>query len=246
MFDSLARRSKFLERLKFKCNPRWKITIQQLQSRCSSISKVKTPDPARSMFFFVFVTLIGLAFGGQPALLPYNPKANPNAVVLAGNNVRFTVLTPQVIRVERITGGTFLDQATVAFLNRYFDDVPNFSQTINNGVLSIKTDYLLLTYTIGAPFSAQSLQIQAVDNSFVWSYGQLDDGNLFGTIKSLDELDIISLNCTENANHQVHDESLHCEVLFCVSFCLAWFWLVLVVCRGFWLNGGWEKREGGM
>jgi len=33
---------------------------------------------------------------------------------------------------------------------------------------------------------------------------------LLGTIKSLDELDVITLNCTQNANTQVHDESLHC------------------------------------
>ncbi len=42
-------------------------------------------------------------------------------------------------------------------------------------------------------------------------YGQPNNGNLLGTIKSLDELNVISLNCTENANVQVHDEVLHCE-----------------------------------
>lgn len=42
-------------------------------------------------------------------------------------------------------------------------------------------------------------------------YGQENYGNLLGTIKSLDELGVISLNCTEIAGKKVHDELLHCE-----------------------------------
>lgn len=44
-----------------------------------------------------------------------------------------------------------------------------------------------------------------------WYYGQANSGNLLGTIKSLDGLGVVSLNCTENANIIVHDEVLHCE-----------------------------------
>jgi hypothetical protein len=35
-------------------------------------------------------------------------------------------------------------------------------------------------------------------------------GNLFGTIRSLDLLQTITLNCSENAGKKVHGEQLHC------------------------------------
>ena len=59
-----------------------------------------------------------------------------------------------------------------------------------------------------------------------WQYGQSNEGNLLGTIRSLDEVGVVPLNCTVNANVssltttppwadgrqiQIHDESLHCE-----------------------------------
>jgi hypothetical protein len=44
----------------------------------------------------------------------------------------------------------------------------------------------------------------------VYHFGDADNGNLLGTIKSLDELGVTPLNCTLNANITVHDEQLHC------------------------------------
>lgn len=38
-----------------------------------------------------------------------------------------------------------------------------------------------------------------------WSFGMYPDGNLLGTIKSLDELGVETLNCTQNAGQMVHD-----------------------------------------
>jgi hypothetical protein len=38
-----------------------------------------------------------------------------------------------------------------------------------------------------------------------WYFGQPNDGNLLGTIKSLDELGVTPLNCTLNANIRIHD-----------------------------------------
>ena len=49
-------------------------------------------------------------------------------------NARFTVLTPQLIRMEYSDNGQFLDSATLAFLNRNLT-VPQFSQVVSNGVL---------------------------------------------------------------------------------------------------------------
>ncbi len=66
---------------------------------------------------------------------------------------------------------------------------------------------------VGEPFSADSLSIVANGASDMnnWTFGQVDDGNLLGTIRSLDQLGVVSLNCTENANITVHAEELHCE-----------------------------------
>ncbi len=55
----------------------------------------------------------------------YNPVADPKAVVTHGN-ARFTVLTPQLIRMEWAADGKFEDHASLVFLNRRLP-VPNFT-----------------------------------------------------------------------------------------------------------------------
>ena len=45
-----------------------------------------------------------------------DPKADAEAVVVAGN-ARFTVLTPQLIRMEWSEDGIFEDRATLTFVN---------------------------------------------------------------------------------------------------------------------------------
>ena len=46
-----------------------------------------------------------------------DPKADARAVVVSGN-ARFTVLTPQLIRMEWSESGLFEDRATLTFVNR--------------------------------------------------------------------------------------------------------------------------------
>src|SRR5689334_3098078 len=53
-------------------------------------------------------------------LLPYNPVANDKAMVVSGN-ARFTILTPQLIRMEFSNSGIFEDRATTAIVNRNLD-----------------------------------------------------------------------------------------------------------------------------
>jgi alpha-glucosidase len=48
----------------------------------------------------------------------HNPEANPAAVVRHGE-VRFTVLTSQMIRMEWAPGAAFEDHASFVFVNRY-------------------------------------------------------------------------------------------------------------------------------
>ena len=53
-----------------------------------------------------------------------NPVADPKAVVMVGN-ARFTVLTPQLIRMEWSADGKFEDHASFVFINRRLP-VPKF------------------------------------------------------------------------------------------------------------------------
>src|ERR1700741_136833 len=48
----------------------------------------------------------------------YDPVADPKAVVRIGN-ARFTVLTPQLIRMEWAADGQFENHASLVFLNRH-------------------------------------------------------------------------------------------------------------------------------
>src|ERR1700722_20194709 len=64
----------------------------------------------------------------------YNPVANPQAVVTQGN-ARFTVLTPQLIRMEWVADGKFEDHPSFVFLNRRLP-VPKFThlyEQVGNG-----------------------------------------------------------------------------------------------------------------
>src|ERR1700749_1537843 len=78
----------------------------------------------------------------------YNPVANPQAVVTQGN-ARFTVLTPELIRMEWAADGKFEDHPSFVFINRRLP-VPKFSKQIeemgDSRHLTIKTDALTLTY----------------------------------------------------------------------------------------------------
>jgi hypothetical protein len=109
-------------------------------------------------------------------------------------------------------------RGSVAIVNRNLT-VPAFTQSVDNGVLSITTSAVQLRYTVGAAFASHTLGVFAVegsDSAFEsWTYGQTNSNsrNLLGTIKSLDELDVISLNCTQNQFVIVHDECMPCTCL---------------------------------
>jgi alpha-glucosidase len=116
--------------------------------------------------------------------------ADPNAVVTLGN-ARFTVLTPQLIRMEWAADGKFEDHASFVFLNRRMP-VPEFEKTFANGFqkLTIKTNALTLTYSPSADgrFKPDNLFISlTVDGKrVVWHPGLVDSENLQGTTRTLD------------------------------------------------------------
>lgn len=120
------------------------------------------------------------------------PKANEGAVIV-GDRYRFTVLTPRLLRIEYSKTGYFEDRATQAVVNRCFD-VPEFTCSDRDGILTITTENIELTYTKEV-FSRNSLSLRYVGkNSGVkaglmsthWYFGVNENTNLKGTARTLD------------------------------------------------------------
>ena len=137
---------------------------------------------------FAAAALTAMPALGAPA---YNPVADPGAVVTAGC-ARFTVLTPEMIRVEYSPAGRFDDQATFAVVNRRLP-VPQFTQRQADGFLYITTPRLTLKYRLGTnpltkPASPDNLSVTFGLNGeqVQWHPGKADPQNLKGTYRTLD------------------------------------------------------------
>ena len=120
-----------------------------------------------------------------------NPQAHPEAIVTSGR-ARFTVLTPQMIRIQYSTRQQFEDRATFAVINRKLP-VPQFTTREEGGYLYIETEALTLRYRIGAAInpalkSPSSLQVTLTVNGIetIWYPGKDDAMNLKGTRRTLD------------------------------------------------------------
>src|SRR5271163_4695082 len=92
----------------------------------------------------------------------YDPVADPRAMVTVGH-ARFTILTPQLIRMEWSADGKFEDHASLVFLNRKLP-VPKFTHETapDGGRTVIKTSALTLAYVPGksdGKFGADNLSI---------------------------------------------------------------------------------------
>jgi alpha-glucosidase (family GH31 glycosyl hydrolase) len=116
-----------------------------------------------------------------------NPIADPAAVVVAGS-ARFTVLTPQLVRMEWCPDKQFEDHASMVFLNRKLE-VPKFTQAKEHGWLVIKTDKLTVKYKpSNTEFTPQNLNVmfELDGKPMTWTPGMRDTGNLLGTTRTLD------------------------------------------------------------
>jgi Glycosyl hydrolases family 31/Domain of unknown function (DUF5110) len=155
---------------------------------------------------FRFVTCMVVAFAvpsapaqetqtsGGASTVPgvYNPVADSKAVVTKGN-ARFTVLTPQLIRMEWAADGKFEDHASLVFLNRKLP-VPTFTSADDpdSQELVIKTSALELRYKSNVDpsgkFTSGNLEVTFTLNGqpVVWHPGMPDTGNLMGTTRTLD------------------------------------------------------------
>ena len=125
---------------------------------------------------------------------PANPIADPKAVVVIGH-ARFTVLTPEMVRMEWAADGKFEDHASFAFINRRLA-VPGFEKHIEQSsagqTLTLKTRALELKYVAATGtdgrFNAENLSIAFTLNGEhrTWHPGMPDTGNLLGTTRTLD------------------------------------------------------------
>ena len=120
-----------------------------------------------------------------------NPVADPSAVITSGK-ARFTVLTPEMIRIQYSDRNLFEDRATFAIINRRLP-VPQFSTSEQDGWLTIKTSALTLKYRIGGKISAATPSDQVLNIRFtlngrdvLWYPGKDDAMNLKGTTRTLD------------------------------------------------------------
>jgi len=120
-----------------------------------------------------------------------NPVANPQATVLSGN-MRFTILTPEMIRIEWSDTKQFEDRASFIVVNRNLP-VPTYMTETKGGYLYIKTEKIELKYKIGSnpvtnPASSQNLNISFTVNGqpTLWYPGKKDPFNLKGTSRTLD------------------------------------------------------------
>ena len=132
--------------------------------------------------------LTALACTLSPAIAD-NPKADAKAVVTSGN-ARFTVLTPQLIRMEWSADGQFEDRATLTFVNRE-TPVPEFKVRESKSKLTITTPALTLMYLKNGKFSDKNLKAVFTLNGkeVVWTPGMENPQNLLGTTRTLDGAD---------------------------------------------------------
>ncbi len=94
---------------------------------------------------FALLLFLTVAVGNVVALAQADdPVADPAAMVRL-RNVRFTVLTPQLLRMEWAENGIFEDSASLLFINRKLP-VPAFNADTTGEWLKLKTDKLALSY----------------------------------------------------------------------------------------------------
>ncbi len=120
-----------------------------------------------------------------PDYLRMRVNAAPNAknVVTIGD-VRITVITPRLIRIEQ---GAFTDDATTVVLCRDLG-LCEAQVTRADDVVRINTGALEIAYRAGAPLAELAI-CRREHPAFTWHYGQKPLQNLKGTTSTLDCVD---------------------------------------------------------
>ena len=116
-----------------------------------------------------------------------SPRAHRKNTIVSGN-VRFTILTDRMIRLEWSSSGRFDDRETQVVCHRALPAVP-FSAETKGSSLVLSTGRLIMTCSdTKQRFSPKSLNVAFVIDGrrTTWRFGDKDTGNLLGTMHSLD------------------------------------------------------------
>jgi alpha-glucosidase (family GH31 glycosyl hydrolase) len=120
--------------------------------------------------------------------LNFKAAAAEEAVVVV-DNLRVTVLTAGLLRLEYDPEQKFDDRPTQLVWNRKLD-VPNFNLEKDENRLIIESKKVRLEYLRdGEKLSKANLKIKVKLNGEKWFYGKKDNKNLKGTYRTLDNVD---------------------------------------------------------
>jgi len=114
--------------------------------------------------------------------------ADPAAVVVAGP-ARFTALSERLLRLEHDPLGRFEDRPTLAVVTRR-RPAPPLEVARADGWLTLRTPAVEIRYREGAPFGPETLAVtlDVAGRAVTWRPGDAPDGNLGGTLRTLDDV----------------------------------------------------------
>jgi alpha-glucosidase (family GH31 glycosyl hydrolase) len=139
-------------------------------------------------YFFILISSLVCFIALNAQTNSINTTSDKMSMVVAGN-ARFTILTPQIIRMEYDSTRNFVDSPSFIVINRDLPTVP-FSKTFHGKRLIIKTSKMELKYKIGSgKFNNKNLQITYNQDSaypIIWKPGIQNNKNLKGTFRTLD------------------------------------------------------------
>ena len=142
---------------------------------------------ARLATLLLLAGAVGAARHEAQAPAAWDGAAGSSATVVEGE-ARFTVLTPQLVRLEWAADGRFEDRPSLVFVNRRLP-VPAFETTRRGGWVTVDTGALRLRYRErSGRFTAENLSVDltVAGRRVTWRPGAPDTGNLRGTVRTLD------------------------------------------------------------
>lgn len=116
-----------------------------------------------------------------------DPTALPDQTA-THHNVRVSVLTDRLVRIEYADDAAFEDRPTLDVVNRRFEPA-RFTARTEGMALVVDTGAVRVTCAdCTRPFTSRSLSavIATRDGTVTWRHGKRDRGNLGGTVRTLD------------------------------------------------------------
>ncbi len=139
-------------------------------------------------------------------------QANP----IVEGSARFTVITPECIRLEYSTNGAFIDDPSLFAVNRSDFTEPTGTEHTPDGALVINTGRMRLEYKPdGGPFSEENLRVEIAggDRVIEWTPASKQTQNLGGTIHTLDQVrgpvDLEEGILSRNGWYLIDDSRMH-------------------------------------